>query len=93
VKKLYIGNLPYGFTETDLRALLSKFGTIESATIIKDRYTATSKGFGFVELDNEGAKKSITELNGKEIDGRKLVVNEARPMERNDRNDRSFKKY
>lgn len=85
VKKLYIGNLPYEYNNLRLEEMLSKYGTIESASVIMDRSTGRSKGFGFVEIDNEGANKAISELDGKEVDGRTLKVNEARPMEKNNR--------
>ncbi len=81
MKKLYVGNLPFDFDSQKLQDLFAKYGTVESAIIIKDRDTGRSKGFGFVEIDNEGAKKSIDVLNNKEINGRPLRVNEAKPME------------
>jgi len=59
MKKLYVGNLPFDFDSQKLQDLFAKYGTVESAIIIKDRDTGRSKGFGFVEIDNEGAKKSI----------------------------------
>jgi RNA recognition motif-containing protein len=87
--KLYVGNLPYTITEEDLRKLFADYGDIEEAVIIIDKFSQRSKGFGFVTLaDAEMAQKAITEVNGKEIDGRALVVNEARPRE--ERPQRSF---
>lgn len=81
-KKLYVGNLPYTTTDTDLRDLFSQAGAVDSATVIMDRMTGRSKGFGFVEMsDDAEAEKAIQMFNGKEQDGRSLTVNEARPME------------
>jgi len=81
-KKLYVGNLSYQTTEDSLRELFAAAGTVESATIINDKFSGRSKGFGFVEMaTDEEAKKAIEMLDGKEIDGRNLRVNEARPME------------
>lgn len=85
MKKLYVGNLPYDYDNHKLESLFSQYGTIESASIIKDRDTGRSKGFGFVELEDEGAKKAIQDLNNKDINGRALRVNEARPMESRER--------
>lgn len=81
MKKLYVGNLPYSFNDVQLSQLFSKYGTVESAVVIMDRETGRSKGFGFVEIDNEGAKNSMKELGETEIEGRALKVNEAKPME------------
>ena len=79
-KKLYVGNLPYSVNDASLSDLFSEFGTIESATVITDRMSGRSKGFGFVEFSaDEEAQKGIEAVNGKEIDGRALTVNEARP--------------
>ncbi len=87
-KRLFVGNLPYEFTEDDLRNLFSSYGEVTYAKIITDRDTGRSKGFGFVELEASAADKAIAEVNGKEIDGpqgpRAVVVNEARPMEQRD---------
>ena len=81
-KKLYVGGLSYDTTEATLKEAFSAAGTVESATIIIDRMTDRSKGFGFVEMaTDEEAQKAIETLNGKELDGRTLTVNEARPME------------
>jgi RNA recognition motif-containing protein len=85
VKKLYVGNLPYEYDSHALEDLFSKYGTVESAMVITDRNSGRSKGFGFVELDDEAAKKASSELDGKEVDGRTLKVNEAKPMERQNR--------
>jgi cold-inducible RNA-binding protein len=84
-KKLYVGNLSFQTTESDLTSMFEQHGNVESARIITDRDTGRSKGFGFVEMsDNEAAEKAIAQLNGKEVGGRALTVNEARPMERRD---------
>jgi len=81
-KKLYVGNLSYGMTDASLRELFAQSGTVESATIITDRMSGRSKGFGFVEMSSDKeAQAAIDTFNGKEIDGRKLTVNEARPRE------------
>jgi cold-inducible RNA-binding protein len=80
--KLYIGNLGYGIGDSDLEKLFTAYGSVRSAQVIKDRETGRSKGFGFVEMSgNQEAQAAITALNGKEIEGRTLVVNEARPKE------------
>ena len=80
-KKLYVGNLPYTTTDEDLKELFSQAGAVETATIIKDKFSGRSKGFGFVEMSSsEEAEKAIDMFNEKEQEGRKLVVNEARPM-------------
>ena len=80
-KKLYVGNLPYTTTTDDLKDLFGKFGGVESATIITDKFSGRSKGFGFVEMSaDEDALKAIDELNNTQFGERKLVVNEARPM-------------
>jgi len=84
-KKLFVGNLPWSMTEESLRELFSEAGTVESATIIVDKMSNRSKGFGFVEMSTEEeAKAAIDAINGREIEGRALTVNEAKPME--DRN-------
>ena len=81
-KKLYVGNLSYNVSSSDLEQLFGSFGTVESAQVIQDRDSGRSKGFGFVEMGNdEDAQKAIQGLNGQEHDGRPLTVNEARPRE------------
>ena len=78
--KLYVGSLPYSTTEQQLNELFSQYGSVQSAKVITDRYTGQSRGFGFVEMaTGEEAQKAITALNGSELGGRTLVVNEARP--------------
>ncbi|MFO1519019.1 MAG: RNA-binding protein [bacterium] len=85
-KKLYVGSLPYSTTETQLRELFEPFGTIESVRLISDKFTGKSKGFGFVEMESdEAAEQAIAGVNGKELDGRTLVVNEARPEQPRER--------
>lgn len=81
-KKLYVGGLSYNTSEETLKNTFSEAGTVESATVITDRMSGRSKGFGFVEMaTDEEAQKAISMFNGKELDGRRLMVNEARPME------------
>ncbi len=81
-KKLYVGNLSYDMTNTDLENLFAAHGTVQSAQVIMDRETQRSKGFGFVEMDSgEQAQAAINALNGQETNGRTLTVNEARPRE------------
>lgn len=81
-KKLYVGGVPYSSTDASLKEAFSKAGNVVSATIIMDRMTGRSKGFGFVEMDSDAdAQAAIDMWNGKEFEGRNLTVNEARPME------------
>ena len=81
-KNIYVGNLPFSTSDDDLNQLFSPFGSVSSARIIKDKFTDRSRGFGFVEMDNdEEALKAIEGVNGKEIDGRALKVSEAKPRE------------
>lgn len=78
--KIYAGNLSYQVTEDDLRQAFESFGQVESAAIIKDKYSGQSKGFGFIEMPSKAeAQSAIDGLNGKELKGRTLNVNEARP--------------
>ena len=80
-KKLYVGNLSYSATEGSINDLFSQHGTVDSCQLIMDRATGRSKGFGFVEMStDEEAEKAISSLNGQEVDGRALTVNEARPQ-------------
>ncbi|MDQ1267329.1 MAG: hypothetical protein QG635_2483 [Bacteroidota bacterium] len=76
---IYVGNLPFTATEEDLKELFSQFGPVQSAKIIMDRETDRSKGFGFVEMSDNAARKAITELKDSEMDGKQLTINEARP--------------
>jgi len=81
-KKIYVGNLSFNTNDDQLKALFSPFGAVSSARVISDKFTGRSRGFGFVEMDNnEEADKAIAELNGKSVDGRGLKVSEAQPRE------------
>jgi len=81
-KKLYVGGLPYAVTEDKLKEIFSAHGTVESARVITDRFTGRSRGFGFVEMTEDAeAQAAIDSLNGTELEGRTLTVNEARPQE------------
>lgn len=85
--KLFIGSLAWGTTDDSLKSFFEQAGTVVSANVIVDRETNRSKGFGFVEMSSdEEAKKAIDELNGKDLDGRAIVVSEARPREERPRN-------
>jgi RNA recognition motif-containing protein len=80
--KIYVGGLPYSATEAQLTDLFAPHGNVESARVITDRYTGQSRGFGFVEMSTpEQAKAAIAALNGTQMDGRTLTVNEAKPQE------------
>ena len=85
--KLYVGNLPYTYNESSIRDMFSGFQEIQSVSLITDKQTGRSKGFGFVELSDADADKAIAELNGKDIGGRTVVVSIARPMEDRPRRD------
>jgi len=79
-KKLYVGNLSYGISDSDLQQMFEPHGAVQSAQVIMDRDTGRSKGFGFVEMgSDQEAQAAIAALNGKEVEGRALTVNEARP--------------
>jgi RNA recognition motif-containing protein len=81
-KKIYVGNLSYGISDSDLQQMFEAHGSVQSAQVIMDRETGRSKGFGFVEMgSDQEAQAAIAALNGKEMDGRTLTVNEARPKE------------
>jgi RNA recognition motif-containing protein len=82
VTKLYVGNLPFTTTEESIRALFSKHGTVEKISLINDRDTGRPRGFGFVEMSNSDAARAMQALNGTELDGRSLKVNEAQDRER-----------
>ncbi|MBX4205694.1 RNA-binding protein [Candidatus Microgenomates bacterium] len=93
MKKLYVGNLPYNTTSDDLTQLFSQVGTVGSVNVITDKFSGRSKGFGFVEMtDDAQADEAIKKFNEYELEGRKLVVNEARPQEKREfgGGDRSF---
>jgi len=79
--KLYVGNLPYSYNSDSLKALFADYGEVFSSVIITDKMSGRSKGFGFVELDDAQGKKAIEEKNGTDVEGRNIVVNEARPKE------------
>jgi RNA recognition motif-containing protein len=80
--KLYVGNLSFNTSTQDLETMFGEIGTVQSANIIEDRETGRSRGFAFVEMSSkEEAQNAISQLNGKEIDGRSLTVNEAKPRE------------
>ena len=80
MKKIYVGNLPFSTTEDQLMDLFGQHGTVQSANIVTDRYSGRSRGFGFVEMgDDAEAQAAIDALNGTELDGRALNINEARP--------------
>ncbi len=80
--KIYVGGLPYSATEQQLSDLFSPHGSVQSARVITDKFTGQSRGFGFVEMGSEDeAKKAIAALNGTQMDGRTLTVNEAKPQE------------
>jgi RNA recognition motif-containing protein len=93
-KKIYVGNLPFSMTEDSLHSLFEAEGQVTKTNLIMDRYSGRSRGFGFVEMTNdEEATAAIDKLNNYEADGRKLVVNEARPMNKDSRGPRKFKKW
>ncbi|MBC5766381.1 RNA-binding protein [Ramlibacter sp. GTP1] len=84
--KLYVGNLPYTFRDSDLEQAFSRFGAVSSAKVMMDRDSGRSKGFGFVEMGSAAeAQSAISGMAGQEVNGRALVVNEARPMEQRPR--------
>jgi cold-inducible RNA-binding protein len=81
--KIYVGGLPYATTDEQLQEIFSAHGTVESARVITDKFTGRSRGFGFVEMSSSGeAQRAIQALNGTDLEGRSLTVNEARPQER-----------
>src|SRR5579871_3972095 len=81
-KRIYVGGLPYSATEEDLENLFASAGTVKEATIVTDRYTGQAKGFGFVEMESDAeADAAINSLNGTQMGGRTLTVNEAKPRE------------
>jgi RNA recognition motif-containing protein len=82
VKKLFVGNLPYSANETDVQSFFSNHGVaVDSVTVMRDRFTGQARGFGFVEINDDGAAaKAVESCHGQELQGRAIVVNEARPM-------------
>ena len=86
--KLYVGGLPYSVTEGRLQEIFSAHGSVESANVISDKFTGKSRGFGFVQMGSSAeSQKAIESLNGTQLDGRTLTVNEAKPMARRDNGD------
>src|SRR3990172_11758854 len=86
---IYLGNLSYSATENTIRELFEGYGQVTTAKIVTDKLTGSSRGFGFVEMPNDDeAQKAIAELNGKDFEGRKIVVNESRPRETTGSNNR-----
>lgn len=81
VKKIYVGNLPFSASEEEIREKFAQHGTVHSVKLITDRDTGRARGFGFVEMDDQAAAAAIQQLNGTELGGRRLVVNEARERE------------
>ncbi len=93
-KKIYVGNLPFSITSESLSEVFGKFGTVDSSKIIMDLQTGRSKGFGFVEMNDESAADSaISQMHGSELGGRPLTVNEARPMEKKEGGFRPQERY
>ncbi len=80
--KLYVGNLPWSTTSQDLESLFGEYGAVQSANVISDRETGRSRGFGFVEMNNDDGRRAMSELNGHEIESRALKVNEAQDKPR-----------
>jgi len=90
---IYVGNLPFGISEEELRQAFEDFGQVTSATVIKDKLSGKSKGFGFVEMPAQAdAESAIAGLNGKEFKGRTITVNEAKPRQEKTDRDRNFKR-
>ncbi len=88
---IYVGNLSWSMTDDDLMNLFTQYGSVTSAKILKDKMNGRSKGFGFVEMeDDEAAKTAIANLNETEVQGRKLIVNESQPRQEGDYKKRSF---
>jgi len=79
--RIYVGNLPWSTNDNGLKVLFETFGAVKDAKVVTDRDTGKSRGFGFVEMDDEAAREAIKQLNGQDLDGRALNVNEARPRE------------
>ncbi len=79
--KLYVGNLSFDTSESRLNETFAQFGDVQSANLVMDRETGRPRGFGFVEMSDEGARKAIDALDGKDLDGRQIKVNEAKPRE------------
>ena len=91
MKNLYVGNLPHSTTETEVRDLFATHGAVEKITLVTDRDTGRSRGFGFVEMTNANeADKAIVALNGKDLGGRSLIINEAKPKPEHSRSGGRF---
>lgn len=84
--KIYVGNLPWSIADNDLENLFAAHGTVQSAQVVTDRESGRSRGFGFVEMDNENGSRAISALNGHQVDSRELRVNEAQTKERRPNN-------
>ena len=92
--KIYVGNMPYSVTNEDLSDMFREYGDVEEATIIMDRESGRSKGFGFVDMpNNSDADRAMKGLNGTQLGGRALVVNQARPRESRPRGERSSRRW
>jgi len=89
MKSIYVGNLPFTATEEEIRDLFSPYGTVHGVKLVSDRETGRPRGFGFVEMDDSAAASAISALNGKDVGGRSLRINEARERERTQRQDRN----
>jgi RNA recognition motif-containing protein len=89
MKSIYVGNLSFSATEEDIRNLFSPYGTVHSVKLVSDRETGRPRGFGFVEMEDSAAANAISALNGKEVGGRSLRINEARERERAPRQERN----
>ena len=90
---IYVGNLSYNVEEFDLKEIFEEYGEVSSVKIITDKFTGKSKGFGFIEMsDDSEAKRAIEELNGGELENRKIVVNESQPKEERSNNRRNFQR-
>lgn len=90
-KKVYVGNLPFTTSEDDLASLFQQVGPVESVSIITDRETGRSKGFGFVAMGAQDADKAIAKFNGADFNGRAMTVNEARPMVKRESSNRNYR--
>jgi RNA recognition motif-containing protein len=90
-KKIYVGNLSFQTPEDEVRKVFEQYGSVRSASVITDRESGRSKGFGFVEMDEEDALKAIAGLSGSELNGRRLTVNEAKPLVRRASSDGEYR--
>ncbi len=88
--RLYVGNLPFSATEDEVRTMFSEFGTVETAELVMDRDTGRPRGFGFVQMDSDGAANAIKTLDGKDMNGRALNVNEAKERTARPRRERNW---